>query len=82
MMFEEYAINHADLPGIGPISGPVDFLVSNIAGNIRDVPAPSTPHLLVLEAKSYSTYGLVASNAQLYAQALTLIEMDRHHFVS
>lgn len=81
MMFEEYAINHANLPGIGPVAGPVDFLVSNIAGNFRDVPAPATPHLLVLEVKSHSTYGLAASAAQLFAQALTLMEMDKYHSV-
>jgi hypothetical protein len=79
MMFEKYPINHMDLPGIGPISGPVDFLVSNLAGNFRDVPAPAAPHLLVLEAKNRATYGLAA---QLFAQALTLMEMDRHHFLS
>ena len=81
MMFEEYTINHAHIPGIGPIAGPVDFLVSNIAGNYRDVPAPAAPHLLVLEAKSHSAYGLVSSTAQLFAQALTLIEMNKSHFL-
>ena len=73
-LFEEQTIQHDDLLGIGPISGPVDFLVSRAIGHIGKV--PDLPYLAVVEAKSAAKCSMLSSVAQLYAQMLTLHELD------
>lgn len=72
-LFEDQTIQHDDLLGIGPISGPVDFLVSRALGSWK---VPDLPYLAVVEAKSAARYSNVSSVAQLYAQMLTLHELD------
>lgn len=75
-LFEGHFIDHAYLPGIGPISGPIDFLISGVVGNFSARKIPNSPYLIVLEAKSAAKYGMIASVAQLFVQMLTLQQMD------
>ena len=76
-LFEEELIRHADLPGIGPISGPVDFLISGVVGNFSARKVPGTPYLIVPEAKSAAKYGISTSVAKLFAQMLILQNIDQ-----
>lgn len=81
-LFEEHLIHHADLPGIGPIGGPVDFLISGVVGKFSARKVPDAPYLIVLEAMLAAKYGMIASVAQLFAQILTLQQMDTYLFFS
>lgn len=75
-LFKEQTIQHDDLLGIGPISGPVDFLVSRALGHIGSRKVPDLLYFTVVEAKSAAKYSMISSVAQLYAQMLTLHELD------
>ena len=75
-IFQEVNFSHPNLPGIGPITGPVDFLSATLVQNIPltkfpGVAAPSKPLFMVVEAKKVDTMNSVSSNAQLLAQLLT-----------
>jgi hypothetical protein len=80
-LFQEVDVSHPDLPGIGPISGALDYLSSTTQKlSIRDfgeTATPDVPHFIVVEAKRASTLGDTAASAQLYAQLLTLDYMDK-----
>jgi hypothetical protein len=75
-LFQEIEIAHPDLLGVGPISGPLDYLTSathKLA--VREHPAvatPRMPHFVVIEAKRQATVGGIPAQAQLLAQLLTL----------
>ena len=75
-LFEEQPIQHDNLLGIGPISGPVDFLVSRELECIGLRKVPGLPYLVVVETKSVAKYGMISFLAQLCAQMLTLHELD------
>ena len=75
-IFQEVNFSHPNLPGIGPITGPVNFLSAKLAQNIplAKVPrlaVPSKPLFVVVEAKKADTLNSISSNAQLLAQLLT-----------
>lgn len=80
-LFHEYVIAHPNLPGIGQISGPVDFLASStendISSNLNPDIAPGERKFLVIEAKRGPTVNEAASFAQLYAQLFTVQHLDR-----
>jgi hypothetical protein len=85
-LFQGYNINHPDLPGIGPISGALDFLSSTTQKlSIRKFGAdggavftPKVPHFVVVEAKRASTLNEIDLTTQLYAQLLTLDYIDKY----
>ena len=77
-LFDEQPIYHDDLPGVGPIGGPVDFLVSLGQEGLASKRVPESPYLAVIEAKSSSRYSSTSALAQLSAQILTLHEIDRY----
>jgi hypothetical protein len=81
-LFQEHSINHPDLPGVGPISGALDFLSSTTQKlSIRrfgNALRPKVPHFVVVEAKRANTLNEISSYAQLYAQLLTLDYMDKY----
>jgi hypothetical protein len=81
-LFQDVMIEHPDLPGIGYISGAVDYLSSATGQNLPvkdfgDTAIPQRPHFVVVEAKRAVTIGETAIFAQLYAQMLTLHYMDK-----
>ena len=80
-LFQEYNVSHPDLPGIGPITGALDFLSSTTQKlSIRrfgDSHTPQIPHFVVVEAKRASTLNETGLTAQLYAQLLTLDYIDK-----
>jgi len=79
-IFEEHPIHHVDLSGIGPIGGPVDFFVSCLVGNFSIYRVPEAPYLVVFEAKSSVTLGMIGSIAQLFVQIITLQDMNVYFF--
>jgi hypothetical protein len=73
--FYEVPVTHPDLPGVGPISGYLDYMIAKVDGN-KDPQknrwlVPVQPYLTVIEAKNPSTLSQNAQ-AQLVAQVLTL----------
>ena len=75
-IFQEVNFSHPNLPGVGPITGPVDFLSAKLAQNIPlakfpGVAVPSKPLFVVVEAKKSDTLNSASSNTQLLAQLLT-----------
>lgn len=74
-------ISHPYLPGIGHVSGPVDFLASStendISSNLNPDVAPGQSKLLIVEAKRGPAVNEAASFAQAYAQLFTLQHIDR-----
>lgn len=73
--FYEVPITHPDLPGVGPTSGTLDYMIAKVDGN-KDPKknkwlVPTQPYLTVVEAKKSSTLTQNAQ-AQLVAQVLTL----------
>ena len=75
-MFQEVPLSHPNLPGIGPISGPVDYMSAALPKDIPlkitgGVANPAKPIFILVEAKQAQTLSDVSSNAQLMAQLLT-----------
>ena len=82
-MFSDVLFSYPDLPGIGPVSGPVDYITASLALHIplrcRGRRAPhSKPFFLVVEAKRVQTIGNVSSSAQLMAQLMTAHYQDTY----
>ena len=81
-LFQEVEIEYPDLPGIGPISGALDYLVSTTSKlSLREFPAqatPRVPHFVVMEAKRHATVGEIPAQAQLLAQLLTLDYLNEY----
>ena len=80
-LFSEVPFEHDNLPGIGEISGNLDYITSAYAGvkDIGTLAAPvrlETPYLLVTEAKSNSAIGELSSFYQLIAQLVTVDYRD------
>jgi hypothetical protein len=76
-VFAEVPCAHPNLPGVGPISGALDFLVSTVSEKINiskfgDRAFPEAPRFVVIEAKQTATFGQKASYAQIWAQLLTV----------
>jgi hypothetical protein len=70
------------LPGIGYISGPVDYLVADTVGDLTlketgGAVVPGSRRFLVVEAKQSATLSLTVSYTQLYAQLFTLQNDDK-----
>ena len=75
-MFQEVPLSHPNLPGIGPISGPVDYMSAALPKDIPlkitgGVANPAKPIFVVVQVKWAQSLSDVSSNAQLMAQLLT-----------
>ena len=82
-LFHEVYCEHPNLPGIGHVTGSLDYLTSTYGGvdNIGDfVPALVTlakPWLLIVDwAKSSNTFGKTTAYQQLVTQLLTVENFD------
>ena len=83
-MFQEVPFSHPNLPGIDPISGPVDYLSPAlpqdiplaITRGVGGVSGPVNPLFVLVEAKRSQTFEDVSSNAQLMAQLLAAQYQD------
>ena len=80
-MFQEVPFSHPNLPGIGPISGLVDYLSAALPQDIPlvitgGVANPVNPLFILVEAKRSQTLEDASSNAQLMAQLLTAQHQD------
>jgi hypothetical protein len=80
-LFQEVKFEHSSLPGIGPISGSLDFLSSDVVGTANvakygDFAGPSHPHFLIVEAKKSTAVGTFNAQAQVLAQLLKLHYRD------
>ena len=76
-LFSEVPFECPDLPGIGPISGSLDYVTSIVKNTKRPVsqvkfPQHGPPYFLVIEAKTESSLGREGSRGQLIAQLLAL----------
>ena len=79
-------ISHSFLPGIGGISGPTDYYISNILGGFTeqtlneapDMIQPGLSAFIVLEAKPSQIAKTDAAKAPIFAQLLTL-ELDEEY---
>jgi hypothetical protein len=80
-IFRERELSHPNLPGIGAISGPADYLIGHSKssklpkGLIKANPGLAEPDdrlFVVLEAKKTETLSKDVSATQLLAQVLTL----------
>lgn len=81
VIFHEEVLTHPNIPGLGQISGPVDYLIGPSALNLPiNTPVPTSSNLLVpgnsvflvVEAKKASTVADQESVAQVLAQLLAL----------
>ena len=81
-LFQEIEISHPDLPGVGAISGALDYLTSTTSKlSVKYYPAlatPRMPHFVVIEAKHQATIGEISAQAQLLAQLLTLNYLNKY----
>ena len=73
--FYEVPVTHPDLPGVGPVSGFLDYMIAKVDGN-KDPKnnkwlVPVQPYLTVIGATKSSTLSQNAQ-AQLVAQVITL----------
>lgn len=76
-LFAEVHVEHPDLPGVGPVSGALDFLVSTVRDKediaiFGNSALPESPKFVIIEAKSSSTMADKSSYAQIWAQLLTI----------
>jgi hypothetical protein len=80
-MFHEETLFHPDLPGIGQITGPADYLIGPSAvqlapdtreGDSANLLTPGHQIFLVVEAKRSTTVAEQKFIAQLLAQLLAL----------
>lgn len=76
-LFSEVPFECPDLPGIGPISGSLDYVSSVVINTSLPVsetvfPQHGPPYFLVVEAKTSTTIGREGSRGQLIAQLLTI----------
>lgn len=81
-MFQEVVFSHPNLPGIGPVSGPVDYVSAALPQDIPlavtgGIASPVKPLFVLVEAKRSQTMDDVSSNAQLMAQLLTVQHEDK-----
>ena len=81
-LFAEVPVEHPNLPGVGPVSGALDFLVSTVRDKedivvFGNSALPDSPKFVVIEAKSSSTVADKSSNAQILAQLLTVHHYER-----
>jgi len=81
-LFSEVTIEHPDLPGIGHISGNLDFLASTVFAHVdmrydAESALPKCPYLIIVEVKKGTTVSAITSKAQLLAELLTLQYLDR-----
>ena len=81
LIFHEETLFHPDLPGIGQITGPADYLIGPSAvqlaldtqeGDSTNLLAPGNQIFLVVEAKKSTTVADQESIVQLLAQLLAL----------
>ena len=81
-LFAKVPVEHPNLPGVGPVSGALDFLVSTVWDK-EDIAVfgnsalPDSPKFVVIEAKSSSTVADKSSYAQILAQLLTVHHYER-----
>ena len=80
-MFQEVQLSHPNLPGIGPISGPVDYMSAALPKDIPlkatgGVAVPDKPIFVLVEFKRSRSLSDISSNAQLMAQLLTTLHED------
>jgi hypothetical protein len=77
-LFSEVFLQHPNLPGLGPISGNLDFVTAHVdLGNLSlrefgPMAGPEKPSLLVVETKREATLPEHSSQAQLFAQLISL----------
>jgi len=76
-LFAEVPVEHPNLPGVGPVSGALDFLVSSVRDKeditmFGNSAIPESPKFVIIEAKSSSTLVDKSSYAQIWAQLLTV----------
>jgi hypothetical protein len=76
-VFHEVALEHPNLPGVGPASGNMDFLIARVDGGFDleifgDDVVATDPFITIVEAKKGETIGDPSSKVQLIAQMLTL----------
>jgi len=76
-VFQKINFNHPHLPGLGPIGGSLDFLISKTAGAINlergdNMVRHVTRYLFVVEAKQESTLKKSSPQIQLITQMITL----------
>jgi hypothetical protein len=76
-LFSKVLLECPDLPGVGAISGSLDYVTSIVKHTKRAVcnvkfPKHGPPYFLVIEAKTASPLGREGSRGQLIAQLLTL----------
>ncbi len=82
-MFSEVLFSYPDLPGIGPVSGPVDYITASLPLHIPlsrrgGRSSHSKPLFLVVETKKEQTIGDASSSAQLMAQLMTAHYKDMY----
>jgi len=81
LIFHEETLFHPDLPGIGQITGPADYLIGPSAvqlapdtqeDDVTNLLTPGNQIFLVVQAKRSTTVAEQESIAQLLAQLLAL----------
>jgi hypothetical protein len=76
-LFSKVALEHPNLPGLGPISGISDFITAHVEGELPlrefgTTVAGTMPKILVIETKRGDTLAELSSQTQLVAQLITL----------
>jgi hypothetical protein len=79
-IFHEETLSHPNIPGLGQLTGPADYLISQTKRDLVDDDDDESPDMsmpinqafLIIEAKKNSTVSEKASFAQLLAQLLAL----------
>jgi hypothetical protein len=75
-------MEHPNLPGVGPVSGVLDFLISTVRDSedialFGNMAIPESPKFVVIEAKTSSTISDKSNYAQIWAQLLTVDYYER-----
>ena len=76
-LFSDLALEHPNLPGLGPISGTSDFIIAHVEGKLPlreygTMVGGTRPKLLIVEAKREATRAELSAQTQLVAQLITL----------
>ena len=76
-VFSEFSLEHPNLPGLRPIAGKSDFITAQVGGYLPlcqfgSMVGATRPRLLVVEAKREATMPELSSQAQLFAELITL----------
>ena len=83
-VFYDSPIAHPNLPGIGPVSGSLDYIIAKVDGNKDPKQTkyliPVQPYLTVMVAKKSSTLDQNAQ-AQLVAQVLTMDHQEHASYL-